>query len=79
MNTNGILKNREAKDSDKVKVALWLMDGKNEKILRREQRKDELNHKSSKVVIDGWDEKTSKAFIREYVGNSFYNYHFCDK
>ena len=77
MNTDGILKNRDAGAKTKVKVVLWLFDGEKETILCREQTKDELNPGSSKVTIDE-SEEIAKAFIREYVGDSFYNFHFCD-
>ncbi len=77
MNTDGILKNRDAGVKMKVRVVLWLFDGEKETILCREQTKDELNPESSKVAIDE-NEEMAKAFIREYVGDSFYNFHFCD-
>ena len=77
MNTDGILKNRDAGAKTKVKVVLWLFDGEKETVLCREQKKDELNPESSKVTIDE-NEEMAKAFIREYVGDSFYNFHFCD-
>ena len=77
MNTDGILKNRYAEVKVNVRVVLWLIDGENETILCREQTKDELNPRLSKVTIDG-KEETAKAFIQEYVGDSFYNFHFCD-
>lgn len=77
INTDGILKNRNAGAKAKVKVVLWLFDGHKETILCREQTKDELDPSSSKVEIDG-NEEMAKSFIREYVGDSFYNFHFCD-
>lgn len=77
LNTNGILKNREADDKEKVEVVLWLYDGEKERILKREQKKDELDKDSSKATIDN-SEELAKSFIQEYVGDSFYNFHFCD-
>lgn len=77
MNTDGILKNRDAGENEKVKVVLWLLDREKEIVLCREQTKDELSPGLSKVTVDE-DEETAKAFIREYVGDSFYNFHFCD-
>ena len=77
LNTDGILKNRDAGANTKIKVVVWLLDGEKETILCREQIKDELNPGSSKVTIDE-SEEIAKAFIREYVGDSFYNFHFCD-
>lgn len=77
MNTDGILKNRDAGANVEVRVIVWLNDGENDIILCREQTKDELNPSLSKVTIDG-NEATAKTFIQEYVGDSFYNFHFCD-
>lgn len=77
MNSDGILKNRDAGAKEKVRVVLWLVDGEEEIILCREQTSDELNPRVSKVTIDENEEK-AKKFIREYVGDSFYNFHFCD-
>ncbi len=77
MNTSGILKNRDAGVKAKIKVVLWLLDGEKERILCREQTKDELNPELSIITIDE-NEEMAKAFIREYVGDSFYNFHFCD-
>lgn len=77
MNTDGILKNRNAGAKEKVKVSIWLFDGKTEHILCREQTRDELNPENSQVTLDQ-DSEAAETFIREYVGNSFYNFHFCD-
>lgn len=77
MNTGGILKNRDAGAKAKIKVVLWLFDGKKERIFCREQTKDELNPEASKITLDK-NEKMAETFIREYVGDSFYNFHFCD-
>lgn len=77
MNARGILKHREAKPREQVDVCLWLFDGENERVLRRVQGKDELNPDASTLTMDGSAED-AKAFIQEYIGNSFYNFHFCD-
>lgn len=77
MNNDGILKNRDAGVKEKISVVLWLDDGEKEIILCREQISDELNPGISKVTIDENEEK-AKKFIQEYVGDSFYNFHFCD-
>lgn len=77
LNSPGILKNRYASDKDRVKVFLWLFDGEKESVLCREQVEDELTSKLSVVTLDG-DKKAAAVFIREYIGESFYNYHFCD-
>lgn len=76
-NTNGILKNRECDSVSKVRAFLWIVDDKKEIVLCREQEKDELNPNVSKVTING-NEKAAETFINQYVGNSFYNFHFCD-
>lgn len=76
-NTNGILKNRDSGDAAKTQVFIWMVEGENETILCREQKKDELNSEASKVTING-SEDDARAFIKEYVGDSFYNFHFCD-
>lgn len=77
MNTDGILKNRNAKSKENIIVSLWLYDGEKERILCRSQKKDELNSEFSKVTLDE-NAEMAKIFIHEYVGNSFYNFHFCD-
>lgn len=77
MNNNGILKNRDAEEKEKVKVMLWLFNSDKEIMLCREQTNDELNPMASKVTIDQ-NEEIAEDFIREYVGESFYNFHFCD-
>lgn len=76
-NTNGILKNRNSSNMSNVQVFLWVVDGENEIVLCREQKKDELNPDVSKVTING-SEEAAKVFINQYVGSSFYNFHFCD-
>ena len=76
-NNNGILKNRDAKSTQMIKVTLWLSNGDEEIKLCREQKKDELEPNLSTVMLEGSEDK-AKKFIEEYVGNSFYNYHFCD-
>lgn len=76
-NTNGILKNRDSDNSSTIQVLLWIVEGEDEKILCREQKKDELNSNASEVTIDG-SEDVARLFIDEYVGDSFYNFHFCD-
>lgn len=77
LNTDGILKHRDAGIREEIKVVLWLSAGEKEIVLCRRQIKDELNPRLSKVTIDENEDK-AKAFIQEYVGDSFYNFHFCD-
>lgn len=76
-NTDGILKNRDAGVKELVRVVLWLFDGEKETILCRSQIKDELNPELSKVTLDESEDR-AKVFIKQYVGESFYNLHFCD-
>ena len=76
MNTGGILKNRNAGKKDEVVVTLWLL-GEKQTILQRKQTKDVLDTDASQVTIEGSEEEANK-FIKDYVGKSFYNYHFCD-
>lgn len=77
MNMDGILKNRDAGVKEKVRVILWLFDGNKEMIFSREQTKDELKPEISKAMLDK-NEERAETFIREYIGESFYNFHFCD-
>ena len=77
MNTDGILKNRDAGENEKAMVSLWLLDGETEHILCREQSKDELNPKNSRVTLDQSEEE-AELFIQECIGDSFYNFHCCD-
>lgn len=77
MNTDGILKNRDTNIDDSVEVSLWLLDEGNEIILRRVQQKDELNPYNSQVFKND-SQAEAIDFIKKYVGESFYNYHFCD-
>ena len=76
-NTSGILKHRDAKKNDKARVSLWLLDGEEEHILCREQTQDELEPLHSTVTLDGSPD-AARAFFQEYIGDSFYNFHFCD-
>ena len=76
-NSSGILKNRECSDTSNVQVYLWIKDGNKETILCREQKEDKLDANLSKVTKNE-SEDEAKEFISEYVGSSFYNFHFCD-
>lgn len=77
LNTHGILKHREANSREKVEVFLWLYDGEKERVLHRTQGRDELNPDASALKLDG-SKEDAKRFVQEYIGNSFYNFHFCD-
>lgn len=76
-NSTGILKYRDAGEREKARVSLWLVEGDKVRVLCREQQKDELNPASSIVRLDG-SEAEADAFFWEYIGNSFYHFHFCD-
>lgn len=76
-NKNGILKNRSANENENVEVHLWIIDGQKEILMCRKQQKDELNPDASKITIDD-DENKAREFIEQRVGDSFYNFHFCD-
>lgn len=77
LNSHGILKHRDADDKAITRVSLWLFDGEKERILCREQKKDELNPVASTFTLDG-SKQAAKNFFQEYIGDSFYNFHFCD-
>lgn len=77
MNTEGIIKNRDASANETIEVELWLQDEDREMHLCRVQKKDELKPNVSTVTLDG-NEDEAKSFLEEIVGDSFYNYHFCD-
>lgn len=76
-NAAGILKNRKAGKNEKVKVELSLFDGEKEIVICRVQQKDVLDPDASTVTINK-SEDEADAFIRKYIGDSFYNFHFCD-
>lgn len=77
MNTDGILKNREAKPKAKVSVSLTLFDGEREIMLQREQTADMLDPSLSRLTVNG-EAKGADAFLQAYVGDSFYNFHVFD-
>ena len=72
MNKDGILKYSAADSNKKVKVTICLYNGIREMILCREQKNDYLDPEMSMVTLDG-DEDAAATFIKEYVGESFYN------
>ena len=77
LNVDGILKNRNADVNAEISVCLYLNDGKKVTTLCRQQKKDELNPDLSVFLLDG-DEEEANKFYQNFVGDSFYNYHFCD-
>lgn len=77
MNTEGIIKNRDAGTNEMIEVELWLQDEDRKMHLCRVQKKDELNPNVSTVTLNG-NEDDARTFLDGVVGDSFYNYHFCD-
>ncbi len=77
LNTEGIIKNRDAGTNETIEVELWLQDEGREMRLCRVQKKDELKPNASTVTLDG-SEDAARVFRDGIVGDSFYNYHFCD-
>lgn len=79
INTEGILKHRDVDAKGKVKVVLWMQEEEREIIVCREQTKDKLDSKQSKATVKvNGTPINAETFIHKYVGDSFYNYHFCD-
>lgn len=76
-NTKGIIKNRDADQAEDIEISLWILVGGEEKILRRVQKVDALDKTQSKLTLNG-SEKEAEDFVKKYIGDSFYNYHFCD-
>lgn len=76
-NVKGILKNKNAKSSDEVCVILHIANGNGLKEIKRTQKKDELNEEFSTLWVNGQGD-TGRSFLKEFVGNNFYNFHFCD-
>lgn len=76
-NKKGILINKHAGNPAKVTVELKILSNEKVHYIRREQNKDELKASSSTVWFDNSKELAKKELIN-IVGESFYNYHFCD-
>lgn len=76
-NLDGILKNKNAKVNENVKVELTLVDGGNNYILKRQQKNDELNPQNSSVELNGSNDD-AESWLQENIGDNFYNFHFCD-
>lgn len=77
MNTEGIIKNRDAGSNEAIEVQLWLQDEDRVMHLCRSQKKDELKPSASIVTLNG-NEDEARTFLDGIIGDSFYNYHFCD-
>ena len=76
-NVKGILKNKNAKSSDKVCVKLQIFNGNGLKEIKRTQEKDELNEEYSTLWVNG-QKDIIRSQLKEFIGNNFYNFHFCD-
>ncbi len=79
MNLDGILKNRNAKNEDSVRVSLEVEQEGNEYIITREQKSDELNAEKSTLTIEDKQHRNPTNSVLEAINDkNFYNYHFCD-
>lgn len=76
-NLKGILKNKSANSSDKICVILQIADGNGLEEIKRTQEKDELNEDFSTLWVNGQKDPT-RSVLKKFVGNNFYNFHFCD-
>lgn len=77
-NLDGILKNKNAKANDYVRVELTFADDADHAfVLIRKQKKDELNPQSSSVELRG-SNNDAECWLQENIGDNFYNFHFCD-
>lgn len=76
-NLDGILKNKNAKSNDFVEVELTFVDQNESYTLLRKQKKDELNVICSDVMLNG-SKELAQSWLKQNIGASFYNYHFCD-
>ena len=76
-NLDGILKNKKAGKTEKIRVNLEIIDQEDSYIISREQTKDELDPKNSVVTING-TAHTEGDWLDKYINNNFYNFHFCD-
>lgn len=78
-NLDGILKNRNAKPDEQVKVILGFEYENHSYIITRTQKTDELNASKSKLMIKDSEGKTEDAsFLNQIINRNFYNYHYCD-
>ncbi len=76
-NVEGILKNKNANADDEVCVVLQMQDKTDSFEIKRTQKKDELNKGKSQLWING-SKTEAKNWINKFIGNNFYNFHFCD-
>ena len=76
-NVNGILKNKRASKNAEIEVILKIIDNDTEYIVRRVQKKDELNEKASEVTVNG-KEGLAVEWLPQIADKNFYNFHYCD-
>lgn len=76
-NLDGIIKNKNADSNELIEVELTFLEEDEEYKIRRTQKKDELDAASSEVVLNESKER-AQVWLKENVGNNFYEYHFCD-
>ncbi len=76
-NMNGILKNKRASKNAEIEVILEIIDNDSKYIVRRVQKKDELNEKVSEVTVNG-KEELAVEWLSQIADKNFYNFHYCD-
>lgn len=76
-NVNGILKNKRASKNAEIEVILEIIDNDTKYIVRRVQKKDELNEKASEVTVNG-KEGLAVEWLPQIADKNFYNFHYCD-
>ena len=76
-NVDGILKNKRASANAQIEVVLKIIDNDKEYVVRRVQKKDELNEKASKVTVND-DEELAVELLPQIADRNFYNFHYCD-
>lgn len=76
-NMQGILKNKNATQTEEVSVVLLVTSNNISYQIKRTQKKDELDETLSSFWIDGKQVK-NRSWADENIGRNFYNFHFCD-
>lgn len=76
-NVDGILKNKRASGNAQIEVVLEIIDNDKKYIVKRVQKKDELNEKASKVTVNDKEELAAEL-LPQIADRNFYNFHYCD-
>lgn len=76
-NVDGILKNKRASGNAQIEVVLEIIDNDKKYVVRRVQKKDELNEKASKVTVNDKEELAAEL-LPQIADKNFYNFHYCD-